>query len=161
MNHYQQITQRPTQINEKKIKTEEKLSDAIGYADEVLARAKTVFPFTMFPDTISIDRTKVTITKRSFLAAGEVVSISIEDVLNVTAGVGPLLGTIQISTRYFDPKMPYVIEHLWRGDALKIKRILQGYIIARQKEIDCSALSTRELARDLDMLGKVAPPDKV
>ncbi len=144
-----------------KQQTAQKLVKAIGNSHDVLFRARTVFPLTLFPDTISIDRTKITVTHRDFLRAGEVLSISIEDILNVTATVGPLFGSIKLSTRFFDPDKPYEIDHFWRADALKIKRIAQGYVIARQKKIDCSALSTPELAKMLDELGKVSGPDKV
>lgn len=133
----------------------EELVHAIGDSHDVLIRATTVFPFTLFPDTLAIDRTKLTITHRDFFGVGEALSINIEDILNVTATVGPFFGSIKIATRFFDPGKPYTVDKFWRGDALKIKRIAQGYIIARQREIDCSVLSNRELTKLLDELGKV------
>lgn len=147
-------------VSEKQRKTKE-IAEAVGDSHDVLFRATTVFPMTLFPDTLTIDRTKFTVTHRDFLGAGEVLSISIEDVLNITAAVGPLFGTIKISTRFFDPGKPYEIKYFWRGDALKIKRIAEGYIIAKQKNIDCSTLSTKELAKTLDDLGKVSREDTV
>ena len=147
--------------NQKKQKAKNELSEAIGHSKDVLFRAKTVFPMTLIPDTLTIDRTKLTITHRDFFKVAEILSISIEDILNVAANVGPFFGHIVISTRFFDPDRPYRVRYFWREDALKIKRIMQGYIIAKQKEVDCTALSTRELARTLDELGKVASPDKV
>ncbi len=149
-----------TQIRTKH-ETEQKLVQAIGDSHDVLARARTVFPLTLFPDTITIDRTKLTITHRDFFRVGEVLSIRIEDILNVTATVGPFFGTVSISTRFFDPAKPYSVARFWRADALKIKRIVQGYLIAKQQEVDCSALTTRELAKKLDELGKVSPEEKL
>jgi len=134
----------------------EKLHNAIGSAHQVLMSATTVFPFTLFPDTITIDRAKVTVAHRFFFSMAEVVSIPVKDILNVTADIGPIFGSVNITSRFFDQKEPYAISYLWRGDALKIKRIMQGYIIAQQKEIDCSALETKELASMLDELGKGA-----
>jgi hypothetical protein len=139
----------------------QKLAKAIGDSHDVLVRASTVFPRTLFPDTLTVDRTKLTVTHRNFLNAGEVLSIRIEDILNVTAQVGPIFGSIKISTRFFDNKKPYEVDHFWRGDALKIKRIVQGYLIAKQQKVDCSKLSTPELAKLLDELGQVDKPDKV
>ncbi len=144
-----------------KTKAQEELVQAIGDAHDILVRAKTVFPLTLFPDTLTVDRTKLTITHRDFFKSAEVLSIQIEDILNVTATVGPVFGSVKLSTRFFDPDKPYTVDHFWRADALKVKRIMQGYMIARQKEVDCSALSTSELARLLDELGKVAAPEKV
>ncbi len=147
--------------NIQKTKAQEELVQAIGDAHDILVRAKTVFPLTLFPDTLTVDRTKLTITHRDFFKSAEVLSIQIEDILNVTATVGPVFGSVKLSTRFFDPDKPYTVDHFWRADALKVKRIMQGYMIARQKEVDCSALSTSELARLLDELGKVAAPEKV
>jgi len=144
-----------------KEKTSEELVQAIGDAHDVLIRAQTVFPLTLFPDTITVDRSKITITHRDFLKMGEVLSIRIEDVLNLTASVGPFFGSIKLATRFFAPNKPYTVDKLWRADALRIKRIVQGYLIARQRNIDCSALSAQELANTLDELGKAAPEETV
>lgn len=132
----------------------EQLSQAVGDSQEVLASATTVFPFTLFPDTVTIDRTKLSVAHRSFFKVAEAISIRVEDVLNVTANVGPFFGSLSIATRFFDNKKPYEIHYLWREDALRIKRIMQGYLIAAQKEVDVSALSNKELATLLDELGK-------
>lgn len=157
----QPFTTQSDTFGEQKRKTRQKLVQAIGDSYDVLVRANTVFPLTLFPDTITIDRAQLTITRRTFLYTAEVLSIRIEDILNVTANVGPFFGSIRIATRFFNPDKPYVINYFWRADALKVKRVAQGYLIARQREIDCSALTTPELAITLDELGKVAPEDKV
>lgn len=137
------------------------LSQAIGASSDVLVRAQTVFPLTLFPSTFTVDRSKISITQREFFKAGEVLSIRIEDILNVTAKVGPFFGSLEITTKFFNPEKPYTIEHFWRKDVLKIKRILQGYLIAKQNDIDCSKLSTEELAKTLDELGNVSRPEKI
>jgi hypothetical protein len=144
-----------------KTETVEELNQAIGASRDVLVRATTVFPFTLFPDTITLDRTQLTITKRDMFRAGEVLSIRVEDILNVTASVDLFFGSIKISTRFFDVDKPYTIRYFRRADALRIKRIVQGYLVAKQRGIDCSALQTTELATMLDNLGKVSPEDKV
>ncbi|HSH55832.1 MAG TPA: hypothetical protein VK983_03330 [Candidatus Limnocylindrales bacterium] len=144
-----------------KVEAARELERVVGASSDVLVRASTVFPLTLFPDTVSVDRTKLTITHREFFKAAEVLSISLADILNVTATVGPFFGSIVISTRFFDPGRPYVVDHFWRADALRIKRIAQGFIIARQKDIDTSVLSTPELSQLLDELGKVGPEEKV
>lgn len=144
-----------------KQKTAIEIIDAVGGSQDVLIRVNTVFPFTLFPDTITIDRTKLTITHRDFFKSGESLSINIEDILNVTANVGPFIGSIKIATRFYGSDKPFIVKNLNRRDVLRIKRILQGYIIAKQKEVDCSALSTGELTKLLDELGKVSPPEKV
>lgn len=130
------------------------LSQAIHGSQEVLETATTVFPFTLFPDTITIDRTKLTITHRTFFSVAEIMSIRIEDILNVTAQTGPFFGSLHIVSRIMNPDKPYTINYLWREDALKLKRIMQGYVIAMQNHIDCMPLTTPDLAALLNQLGK-------
>ncbi len=132
----------------------QELKEAIKEASEVLVSATTVFPLSLFPDTLTVDRTKITTTRRTFFRVAEVVSIRIEDVLHVTAHVGPLFGSIKITSRIFSDEQPYTIDHFWRDDAMRIKRIAQGYLVALKNKIDCSTLSTEELAAMLDKLGQ-------
>lgn len=129
----------------------QELAEAIHGSNQVLASATTAFK--IFADTLTIDRAKLTVTKRQFWKTGEVTSIRIEDVLNVTATVGPILGSVTFTSRVFNNEKPYTVAGFWRDDALRMKRITQGYVIALQRGIDCSALPTKELANMLDKLG--------
>lgn len=129
------------------------LAQTINSAHEILVRATTVFPFTLFPDTVTLDRAKFSIAHREFFWTAEVMSIRIEDILNVTADVGPFFGSLKIYTRFFNRDKPYSVSFLKRDDALRIKRILQGYVIALQKNINCSTMKTEELANMLYQLG--------
>jgi len=65
--------------------------------------------------------------------------------------VGPIFGTVKIFSRTASIS-PCVINYVWRADAIRFKRIAQGYIIAIQREIDCSQLSTADLIRQLEQL---------
>jgi hypothetical protein len=145
------------QLNKEGSETKEppkrELSEVIKGSNDVLVSASTVFPFNLFPDTITVDRTKLTIRKRTFLRSAELVSMRIEDVLNITASVGPIFGSVRITSRVLNDK-PYSVDHFWRDDALKVKRIAQGYIIALQKNIDCDDLSTEKLTQMLEELGR-------
>lgn len=132
----------------------QELKAAIHSSHQILASANTVFPMTLFPDTVTVDREKLTITTRGFFRVAEVMSTRVEDILNVTVNVGPLFGSLKVVSRIFSPDRPYEIHYLWRKDAMKLKRIMQGYVIARQKEIDVTPLSTEELSKMLDQLGK-------
>src|SRR5258707_12767457 len=63
--------------------SKQELRNAIKGSNQVLASATTALTF--FPDTLTVDRAKLTLTKRTFFQTAEVMSIRIEDVLNVTA----------------------------------------------------------------------------
>ncbi len=134
-----------------KLEAKQALQQAIAGSNQVLASATTVLAF--FPDTMTIDRTKITIIKRSFFRSANVMSIRIEDVLNATCTVGPFLGTVSVTSRVMNDEQIADIGKFWRADAKRMKRILQGYVIALQKNIDCSSLDPQELARMLEQLG--------
>lgn len=132
------------------------LNSAVEDAHDTLLSVQTIFPFILFPDSITVDRVKVTITKWAFFKTAEVISIQIEDVLNVEVDVGPFFGSLKIWTRFFTDH-PMMINYLSRQDAIDIKQLLQGYIIARNKEIDCSHIAKEELVPMLMQLGQAAP----
>lgn len=148
------VTATPAPKQQTRAEAEAKLRQAVGSSREVLVSATTVFPFTLFPDTITVDRTKMTIAHRTFFQVAEVSSFNVDDILNVAANVGPFFGSLSITTRFFEGEnKPCEVKYLKREDALKIKRILQGYVIAIQKRIDCSVFGRNELVQMLDQLG--------
>lgn len=133
----------------------EQLYDVTINAHDVLFTANTVFPFILFPDTVTIDREKLTIVHRPFFRVARITSVQIKDILNVEADIGPFFGSIHFVSRYF-VNNPQTINFLWRRDAVKAQRLLQGYIIATQKEIDTSQIGRDELCILLDDLGQGA-----
>ncbi|MGB4800244.1 MAG: hypothetical protein WBP03_01855 [Candidatus Saccharimonadales bacterium] len=130
------------------------LKSAIRDSGEIMAKASTIFPFTLFPDTLSIDRAKVTVAKRFFFRVAETTSFRIEDILSASSAVGPFFGSVKIITRVMNKEQETEIGPFWREDAERMKRIVHGYIIAKQRAIDTSQLNTQHLAHLLDELGQ-------
>lgn len=135
-------------------KATKQLNETLRNSTDILASATTVFPFTLFPNTATIDREKLNITNRVFFRVAEVVTIPIPDITHVTADVGPIVGSIRVHTHTAGADRPYAINYMRRPDAIKFKRILQGYIIALKKGVDYSALNTEQLRTLLSELGK-------
>ena len=127
------------------------LRHAIRGSNDVLVEAHTVL--TPFPDTLVLDRAKLTVCQRRFFRTAEVVSVQVEDLMNITTSLGPFFGMIKITSRVLTSK-PFTVGKFNRADALKIKRITQGYVIALQREIDCASIPTDELIKMLDKLGE-------
>jgi hypothetical protein len=127
----------------------------VSQSREVLAEGRTVIlPVNLFPDTVVVDRTKVTITKRTFFWSSQVISIRIEDVLNVATSVGPLFGSLTVSSRVMNSTDHFEINYFWRQDAIRLKCIIQGYMIAQHNAIETSHLSKEELIETLEELGR-------
>src|SRR5258707_3132768 len=110
--------------------SKQELREAIKGSNQVLVTATAAL--SLFPDTLTVDRAKLTITKRTFFRTAEVMSIRIEDILNVTATVGPFLGTVKIVSRVMNDEQASVVGPFWLRDAVRAKRITQSYIIALQ-----------------------------
>lgn len=129
------------------------LRRTVQKAHEVLARVDTVFPVTLFPDTIVVDRSKISIRKRSFFLTSNVISFRIEDVLNVSCGVGPIFGSLTIASRVMSSIDHFQIDHLWRKDAVFLKNLIQGHIIACNNRLETDHLSVEEMIETLCELG--------
>lgn len=134
-------------------KDRKKLMGIAMKAHDVLFTANTVFPFVLFPDTVTMDREKLTIAKRTFFQVARITSVPIRDILSVEANVGPFFGSVHTSSRFFITN-PYTINFLQRKDALQLQRLLQGYIIAHEQNIDCDDIDKDRLIILLEDLGK-------
>lgn len=135
------------------IASKEDLKDIAQRSHELLISANTVFPITPFPDTVTVDRTKVTVTRRDFFWTSDVMSIRIEDVLNVSASVGPLFGSLTIASRVMSTIDHFKINYFWRSDAIRLKHIIQGYVIAQHNNVSTAHLDKKELLETLVELG--------
>jgi hypothetical protein len=143
----------PKLKNTKKSEELASLKRMVRKSHEVLVGARTVFPLTLFPHSIIVDRTKITIIKRSFFWSSSVVSIRVEDILNVATDVGPLFGSVTVASRVMNSIDHFQINYLWRGDAIFIKHIIQGYVFALQNNVDVGKLPRKELIEMLSELG--------
>jgi hypothetical protein len=139
--------------NDKKNKKNDvdELIKLVENSQEILAEATTVFPMTLFPDTVTVDRTKVTIHRRRFFFTDEAFSLKIEDVLAVTCSIGPLFGSITIKIVMTGEDTS--VNFFWRDDAIRIKHILQGYVIAKNSDVDTDSLSKDQLIAMVEKLG--------
>jgi hypothetical protein len=143
-----------TQEKQKELDDINQLRQTVQKSNQVLATARTVFPITLFPDSIIVDRTKVTIIKRDFFWTSNAISFQIEDILNVSCAVGPLFGSLTIASRVMSTIDHFNINYLWRNDALFIKNLIQGHIIAKNNKLETEHLSLKETIDALWELGK-------
>lgn len=148
-------------------RSQDKLYHAAIKSHDCLFTANTVFPFILFPDTVILDREKLTIIHRPFFMMAKITAVRIKDILNAEVDIGPFFGSLRVVTRYYSDtsqfagadstesnRKPASINFLWRHDATKLHSMLQGYIIATQKEIDCADIPKEELIMLLRDLGQ-------
>jgi hypothetical protein len=138
---------------EKELEEADKLKKLVKRSHQVLASSRTVFPMTLFPDSIVVDRSKMSIIKRNFFWSSNVISFQIEDVLNVSCSVGPLFGSLTIASRVMSSVDHFTINYLWRADAMFMKRLIQGHIIAKNNKLETDKLNRSEMVEMLCELG--------
>jgi hypothetical protein len=140
-------------------KETKKLEQVVQESEDVLVKATSIFPFTLFT-SICLDRHKLTIKKRALLSSSQVISIPIENIKNVQANLGPLLGSLTITSGSLTISSDHFvnntqnINYLLRKDAEKIHKILQGAIVAKTEGVDISKVTTRNLKKHLPQLGE-------
>lgn len=131
----------------------EKLTSLAEGARDNLFVAKTVFPFVMFADTIKIDRQKITIVHNDFFWKSQTASTEIKNIMNIEADVGPLFGSITITSKHF-LNNTQTIRYLKRSDVAAAQRLLQGFMIAQRAKIGTDGIDKARLLSLLNELGQ-------
>ena len=142
----QQEEQEPGEVHEKLIDLTEK-------AHDVLFEADTVFPFTPFPSTITLDREKLSVANRTFFRVAKIITVPVTSLISAEADVGPFFGSVKMTSKYFI-NTEHSVHFLWRNDASEIHRLLQGFIIAQEKGLDVTDIEVHDLKVLLHDLGQ-------
>lgn len=135
------------------VKQTQKMAKVLDTAEEVLLQVNSQFPFQLFPDSLRVDRQKVILTHRTFIGVAQIINIQIEDLQAIEADVGPLFGSISITTKQFSNTVNK-IHTLARSDVMRAQHLLQGFIIANKKKLDYSKIEKNQLIGMLEELGR-------
>lgn len=131
----------------------EKLIDITEKAQDVLFKSDTVFPFTLFPDTITLDREKLTVATRYFFRVAKIVSVPVNSISSAEVDVGPFFGSLHMASKFF-VQNKYTVNFLSRENAIELHSLLQGFMIANEKNIDVTDIDKRDLLILLKDLGQ-------
>jgi hypothetical protein len=131
----------------------EKLTILAAGSHDNLFVAKTVFPFVLFADTLKIDRQKVTIVHNNFFWTSQTVSTEIKNIMNIEVDVGPLFGSITITSKHF-LNNSQTIRYLKRSAVTCAQRLLQGFMIAQRAKINTDSIDKKQLLILLNDLGQ-------
>ena len=154
-NSLSQLKSADTKASKQRSDIQENVHEIARRSHEVLAAARTfILPSNIFPDTVILDRTKITIIKRDFFWSSQIITIRIDDILHVSSNTGPFFGSINISSRVMNSTDHYEISGFWRKDVMYLKEVIQGYMIAQQNDIDVNHLRRDELVHTLLELGR-------
>ncbi len=153
------------ELIKEEIKEEEtkknKLQELASKNDIVLMKAKTLFPFDFFPDTLIIDMTKVNIISKHFWATEQITNINLKDVVDVSAETALFMGNLVVTYVPNIEGMMGMIEPtvhritlMKSKDALRAQRILKGILVARREGIEISKCTPEELMHVIERFGE-------
>lgn len=143
------LISRPNERMEEEIT---KLKEIVQKTQSTLIAARAVFPLDLFPDSITIDRKKITITHRRFFSLKQTVSVQHTDVTNVQAAIGPIFGSLVITSEHFINNTQ-TIHYLWKRDVIAIQELIQGMITAHREGVEMDDIDNKELVKLLTNLG--------
>lgn len=138
----------------------QRVQSIIARNDIEIMHAYSVFPFTFFTDTLIIDTTKMSISKKQFFATEFITTIPLKDLSDVNVQTFLFLATLNIlyMPQSASPGMNSPIEvkipNLPRSDAIKAKNILKGVLVAKAEEIDIAKLPPEEVVEVLNTFGQ-------
>ncbi len=137
-------------INEATKKEEDKqtVSDLIKKSNRCIISISTRFPWTLFPNTIEVEESRVTFIFRQFMAS-QSHSVDIKDISNVFIESSPFFATLQIVSRTF-VENNITIGHLDAKKAARVQMIIEGLRTFAEHKIDTSNYEINELVAKIE-----------
>ncbi len=138
-------------------KAKSKVQQLVRKSEEVLFSTKTVWPFDLFPDTLTITANKLDIVQSVFFFSAQTTSIPIRDIARVELETSLFFAKLNIvNLRY--PMEPIEIEYLWKSEATRAKNIIDGLLVSMSQGADVSAIEPKDMVPELEQVGQSAVP---
>lgn len=127
------------------------VEDLVKQSNRILVSISShKFPIDLFPDTLNIEETRITIIKRKFLYS-EVHSVDIKDISNIFINMIPFYAQLDITSRTFEDNEIW-LNALRKKEAIYARRIIEGLRIFVNKGINTADYSPEELLLKLEEL---------
>jgi len=131
---------------------DDKLSLLAERANKIIFEAKSVFPFELYPDKITICLNRVTIAyKKPFYLDERPLPIEFINVAHVTRGM--FFASLSIET--FGVEKPAPISHLRIDEARQARRYILALIECKKNNVDFAEYSLEEIRKKLLSIGRV------
>jgi hypothetical protein len=119
---------------------------------QTLYKISGLFPFTLFPSTMVIDKTKIHLHQRYFPFGTSVRTIAIKDISSVIVQTAFFLASVRVVNKFFLDE-PLVITHVPHYKARKASKILDGLIVASREGVDILDPSMENVSQKLEVVG--------
>ncbi len=131
---------------------EDKLEALAKLSKEVLFEAKSVFPFELYPDKITISTNRITIIYSNPFSKDErPIPIEFINTAHVTRGI--FFASLSIET--FGVEKPNPINHLKIDDARKARRYILALVECKKNGVNFANYDIKEIKQKLLSIGKV------
>jgi hypothetical protein len=134
----------------KTINNSRSIADMTKNSNSILMSVSTVFPYDLFPTSINVEATRVSIITRQ-LFASQVHSIDIMDISSVFIETSILFATLTLMSKTFS-QSKLTIGRLWIKEAIMIRRIIEGLRMFEKRDINITHFSREELLAKLKEL---------
>ena len=131
---------------------EDKLLELAERAGKVIFETKSVYPFELFPDKITICINRVTISyKKLFYFDERPLPIEFINTAHVTRGI--YFASLSIET--FGVEKPPPVSHLKIDDARLARRYILALVECKKSGVDFGGYPLEEIKRKLRSIGRV------
>ena len=132
----------------KKAEDKQTVSDLIKKSNRCIISVSSHFPWTLFPNTIEVEESRVTFIFRQFLTS-QSHSVDIKDISNVLIESSPFFATLDIVSRTF-VENNITIGHLDPKKAARVQMIIEGLRTFAEHNIDTSNYEVKELIAKIE-----------
>jgi hypothetical protein len=135
-------------ISTKKEVDRQKLSDLVQKSNRCIVTISSLFPWDFFPNTITVEESRITFTFRQFLTS-QSHSVDIRDISNVFIESSLFFSTLRVVSDTF-LKNDIKIKHLSRKNAEKVRMIIEGLRTFIEQNINTSNYEIDELLAKIE-----------
>ncbi len=94
---------------------------------ELLFKAKSIFPFQLFPDELFVYPDRITLITRVGPRMSQMRDMHLHDIAQVEADTGPVFGHLHIYPK-LRTEEPFLIDRLSRSEALKAREVIESML---------------------------------
>ena len=133
----------------KKVESDrQEINDLVQKSNRCIITISSIFPWNLFPNTISVEESRITFIFRQFLSS-QSHSVEIKDVSNVFIESSLLFASLQVVSRTFIQN-DIKIGHLNKNKANKARLIIEGLRTFAEHNINTSNFEIDELIAKIE-----------
>ena len=126
----------------------QRMNDLVKKSNRCIITVSSLFPWDLFPNTITVEEGRVTFTFRQFFSS-QSHSVEIKDISNVFIESSPFFATLQVVSRTY-VKNDIKIGHLSRKKAQKVQQVIEGLRTLIENNINTSNYEIDELLAKIE-----------